>query len=108
MTRPDSYPAFRAELFARHERRATALLTSLGDLVLTSGFVYAARTRRPRWITRGLGYGLGLGVVAHLFQPGSLRREIAAIGRHPVWSIRAETERFWSGEGLRRKPARQK
>jgi hypothetical protein len=33
-------------------------------------------------------------VVAHLFQPGTVRDEIAQVFRHPVWAIRAESHRI--------------
>lgn len=31
-----------------------------------------------------------LAAAAHLFRPGTLREEITAILRHPVWAVRAE------------------
>jgi hypothetical protein len=38
---------------------------------------------------------LAIAVLAHLFQPGTVRDEIAAVVRHPIWAIRADVHRIF-------------
>jgi hypothetical protein len=42
----------------------------------------------------GVMVGAAIAVVAHLFQPGTVRDEIAAVFRHPIWAVRAEGQRI--------------
>jgi hypothetical protein len=47
----------------------------------------------------GFGIGVAIAVVAHLFQPGTVRDEIAQVLRHPLWAIRAEVHRIFGRSG---------
>lgn len=88
-----TYVEFRSRLFARHESRVTAALSTAGDMVLVGGPLLGVATRRWRVAAAGLAAGAALTAVAHLFQPGTLRAELHAIVRHPLWAARAELER---------------
>jgi hypothetical protein len=47
----------------------------------------------------GVTVGFAIAAAAHLFQPGTLRDEVAAVVRHPLWSARAEAHRVFGGGG---------
>lgn len=91
--RPIDYPEFRDQLFARHEAPLAAALSTAGDILVVAGPVLGLLTRRWQVGAAGLAAGAALMTTAHLFQPGSLRPELAAIVGHPVWATRAELER---------------
>jgi hypothetical protein len=95
-----SFEAFRSDLLARHQNILTNRLSTVGDAVMLAGlglmFVSDKRAAAPATF----GIGVAIAGIAHLFQPGTLGTEVAAIGRHPVWTLRAETDRvFGSGNG---------
>jgi hypothetical protein len=90
----DSYAKFRQELFDRHQTSMTSTLSTVGDALPAVGLIVAILKRDARWVGRGLFVGLTAASIAHLFQPGTLRAEYAAILRHPLWAARAERERI--------------
>ncbi len=94
--RPDrrvGYAAFRSQLFARHEAPLAAALSTTGDMLLVGGPVLGLLARRWRVAAAGLALGAVVTAAAHLFQRGTLRAELAALARHPLWATRAELER---------------
>ena len=62
---------------------------------MLGGVVAAVVTRRVGAGVIGVTSGVALAAAAHLFRPGTLREEITAILRHPVWSVRAEGQRIF-------------
>jgi hypothetical protein len=88
-----AYVEFREQLFERHQTAATSLLSTAADVLPALGVAMAVVRRDARWAWGGLASSAVVASVAHLFQPGPLRDEYAAILRHPVWTVRAERER---------------
>ena len=95
---PLTYAQFRTELFARHETTMAAAISTVGDLLLVGGPVVGVLARRWRVGAVGLAAGAFVTAAAHLFQRGTLRPELEAIVRHPLWATRAELERV-AGSG---------
>ena len=91
----ECYETYRDRLFQRHENRVTSALSTVADVVMVGAVAGGIAARRPRLVGAGLSVGFGLAVVAHLFQPGTLGEELSAVGRHPVWVLRAERERIF-------------
>jgi hypothetical protein len=88
-----SYEQFRDELQARHTNLVTSGLSAVGDFVLLAA-VPAGIAKRSVKVSAGvfvLGYVIA--AFAHLFQPGTVKDELTAVGRHPIWSARAESAR---------------
>ncbi len=92
---PDSgaYEAFRAELYARHQHPMTSLLSTVGDSLFILGLLAVLPGRRYRAGAAGMAAGVTAAVVAHLFQPGTLKDELKAISTHPLHAAMAERER---------------
>lgn len=95
---PLTYARFRTELFARHETPMAAAISTAGDVLLVGGPVVGVLARRWRVGAAGLAAGAFVTAAAHLFQRGTLRPELEALARHPLWSTRAEFERV-TGRG---------
>lgn len=91
----DSYIAYRDRMLSRHENGVTSALSTVGDVVMGGGLVAAVVTRRVTVGVIGVSVGLAIAATAHLFQPGTLRAELAANLRHPVWAVRAEGRRVF-------------
>lgn len=91
--RPIDYPEFRDLLFARHESPLAAALSTAGDMLLVGGPLLGLAARRWQVAAAGLAAGAVVTAGAHLFQRGTLRSELEAIVRHPLWATRAELER---------------
>ncbi|MDT5185205.1 MAG: hypothetical protein QOJ20_2583 [Mycobacterium sp.] len=91
----ESFTAYRDRLLSRHENSVTNALSTAGDVVMLGGVVAAVVTRRVGVGVIGVASGAALAAAAHLFQPGTLREEITAILRHPVWAVRAEGHRIF-------------
>jgi hypothetical protein len=94
MREVEDYQTFRDEHIARHQNEATSSLSTIGDVLVLLGAVIAIGVRKL-----GLGgllavAGVVAAVVAHLFQPGTLRDELRAIYTHPLWAARAEKARI--------------
>jgi hypothetical protein len=94
------YEEFRDALLARHENPMTSTLSTVGDALELASLPVGIATRSARVGLTLFAAGYAVAVVAHLFQPGTLHDEIAGIVRHPVWALRAETDRV--GRQLRR------
>ena len=88
-----SYDEFRDALFARHENRLTSALSTVGDALLVAA-VPAGLLARSFRVFLGVNLaGSVVEVVAHFFQPGTVKDEVTEVLRHPAWAVRAETER---------------
>jgi hypothetical protein len=91
----ESFSAFREELLHRHENPATSALSTVADVVLVGGLAAGVVTRRVRVGVIGFVVSALIAAAAHLFQPGTLRDEFAAVFRHPMWTARAEGQRIF-------------
>jgi hypothetical protein len=93
----EEFIAYRERLLGRHENAVTSALSTVGDVVLIGGIAAGLATKRVAVGAAGAGLGFVIAVVAHLFQPGTVRDELTQVARHPVWAIRAETHRIFRG-----------
>jgi hypothetical protein len=95
----ESFDAYRDRLLSRHENGVSEALSTVGDVVMLGGVVAAVVTRRIGVGVIGVTSGAAIAVVAHLFQPGTVRDEIAEVLRHPVWAVRADFHRVFGRRG---------
>ena len=87
------YIDFRDSLIARHQNPVTSGLSIVGDVLLVAAIpVAVARHSFRTWVSSTIA-GYAIAVVAHLFQRGTLKSELSAFARHPIWGVKAETER---------------
>jgi hypothetical protein len=91
----ESFDAYRDRLLSRHENSVTNALSTVGDVVMLGSVVVAVATRRVGVGVIGVASGAAVAVVAHLFQPGTVRAELTEVLRHPVWALRAEGHRIF-------------
>jgi hypothetical protein len=91
----EQFIAYREQLLGRHQNAATSVLSTVGDVVMVGGLAAGVATRRVVVGAAGVGIGLAIAVLAHLFQPGTVRDEITAVVRHPIWAIRADVHRIF-------------
>jgi hypothetical protein len=91
----ESFDAYRDRLLSRHENGVTDALSTVGDVLMLGGVVAAVVMRRIGVGVIGVTSGAAVAVVAHLFQPGTVREEIAEVLRHPVWAVRADFQRVF-------------
>ena len=91
--REGPYEAFCNQLMARHQHPMTSGLSTVGDALVVLGVLVAAVSRRRGLGAVGVALGVSAAVVAHIFQPGTLKDELAAISSHPLWAAKAETRR---------------
>ena len=91
----ESFTAYRDRLLSRHENGVADALSTVGDAVMLGGVIAAVATRRIGVGVIGVTSGAAIAVVAHLFQPGTVREEIAEVLRHPVWAVRADIHRVF-------------
>jgi hypothetical protein len=89
------YEAFSEQLKSRHQNPMTSGLSTVGDVFLILGFLVATIGRKYRLGAFGVLVGVSAAVVAHLFQPGTLKDELAAIYSHPLWAAKAERQRVF-------------
>jgi len=90
----ESFSAFRAQYLRRHENPVNSALHTVGAVVAVGGLAAAVVTRRIRVVVIGDTVAFAIGAVGHLFQPGTLRDDIVADFRHPIWYVRAEGQRI--------------
>lgn len=90
---PTTFPDYRQAFLARHDTYLSDRLSTVGTAIMVAGGVSAATGKRAAGVKTSLA-GFGVAVIAHLFQPGTLRDELAAIIRHPLWAARAEIHRI--------------
>src|SRR3954452_10556448 len=88
-----TYDEFRDALFARHQTRLTSVLSTVGDAMVLAPIPVGLATRSVRAAAATFVVGTGVIVAAHLFQPGTMKDEVAGVLRYPVWALRAETAR---------------
>jgi hypothetical protein len=88
-----TYDEFRDALFARHENRPTSVLSTVGDAIVLAPIPVGLATRSVKAAGATFVVGTGVILAAHLFQPGTMKDEVAGVFRHPVWALRAETAR---------------
>jgi hypothetical protein len=91
----ETFDDYRSRLLSRHQNGTTSTLSTVGDVVMAGGIAAGALTRSPRTALTGVTFGFAIAAAAHLFQPGTLRDEVLAVARHPVWALRAETQRIF-------------
>ena len=92
----ESFSAFREQYLSRHENPVNSALHTVGDVVAVGGLAAAVVTRRIRVGVIGDTVAFAIGTVGHLFQPGTLRDDIVADFRHPIWYVRAEGQRIFA------------
>ena len=93
----ESYELFRDKLIARHQHPMASALSTVGDVLVVIGFLTLAIRRSRRLGAAGIAVGVSSAVVAHLFQPGTLKNELGAILSHPLWAAKAERQRLLAG-----------
>jgi hypothetical protein len=93
----EPFIAYREQLIGRHQNAATSVISTIGDVVMIGGIAAGVATKRVAVGAAGVGIGLAIAVVAHFFQPGTVRDEITQVARHPIWGIRAEAHRIFGG-----------
>jgi hypothetical protein len=91
-----AFDRYNERFIGRHQSTATHLLATAGDVVAIGFVVVGVTSRRRQLAYRGAVVGLAITAIAHLFQPGTLGEELRAIGRHPLWALRAEARRVRS------------
>ena len=88
-----SYDEFRAALIGRHQNAWTSGLATLGDALYVAS-IPAGLIARRFWVFGVVSTAGSVShVVAHFFQPGTVKDEVSSVIRHPVWAVRAETAR---------------
>ena len=88
-----SYDEFREKLIGRHQNTWTSRLSTLGDALYIVS-IPAGLIARSFWVFLAVNAtGSVSQVVAHFFQPGTVREEVTSVLRHPIWAVRAETAR---------------
>src|SRR5438132_14344010 len=92
----DTYDEFRDALFARHESRLTSVLSTVGDGIALASMPVGLVTRDVRVAIGVFVAGATVIVAAHFFQPGTVKDEVLGVLRHPMFAVRAETERVRS------------
>jgi hypothetical protein len=89
------FDEFKAALLGRHTNPLTIPLSNAGDAIILAGLITGLARRSTRPILTLVPLGLAVATAAHLFEPGTVRDEYAAIIRHPVWALRAEVGRVF-------------
>ena len=93
----ESFSVFREQYLSRHENPVNSALHTVADVVEVGGLAAAVVTRRIRVAVIGYTIAFAIGTVGHLFfQPGTLRDDIVAVFRHPIWAVRAEGQRIFA------------
>jgi len=96
-----SFEDYQAQLLLRHTNGTTRTLSTLGDVIMVGGLAAGALTKRAPVAVMGVTAGFAIAATAHLFQPGTLRDEIASIIRHPIWAVMAESQRVFGQAAYR-------
>jgi hypothetical protein len=91
----EAFTAYRDRLLSRHENTVTDVMSTIGDVVMLGGVVAAVITRRIGVGVVAVTSGAAVATAAHLFQPGTVRDEVAEVLRHPVWAVRADLQRIF-------------
>jgi hypothetical protein len=91
----ESFSAYCEQYLRRHENPVNNALHTVADVVDAGGLAAAIITRRARVGVIGYAVAFAIGMVAHLFQPGTLRDDFVAGFRHPIWAVRAEGDRLF-------------
>ena len=92
----ESFSAFCAQYSRRHENPVNGALHTAADVVEVGGLVASVVTRRLRVGMFAYTVAFAIGTVGHLFQPGTLRDDLVADFRHPIWFVRAEGQRIFA------------
>ena len=92
----ESFSVFCEQYLRRHENPVNSALHTVADVVAVGGLAAGVVTRRIRVVVIGDIVGFAIGTVGHLFQPGTLRDDIVADFRHPIWYVRAEGQRIFA------------
>jgi hypothetical protein len=97
MVQATTFEAYRADFLARHENQITDVLSTAGSALFLAGLGATFSGHRGAGARTSLA-GVAVAGIAHLFPPISLREEVAAIARHPVWALRSEITRISRGK----------
>jgi hypothetical protein len=100
------FDSFYAAHLERHAAPAALAGAFVGDSVVGLGALVALR-RGSR--TRGaalVGAGFGIQLLGHVIGNNTLRQELEAVRRHPVWGIVADLKMFLALARRGRDPAR--
>ena len=94
----ESFSAFREQYLSRHENPVNGALHTVATVVAVGGLVAGVVTRRIRMgVIIGDTVAFAIATVGHLlFQPGTLRDDLVADFRHPIWFVRAEGHRIFA------------
>ncbi len=92
-----TYDEFRMMLIARHEHPMTSALSTVADALWLAAIPAGLITRDFRVLLGAFLGGSAVATFAHVFQPGTVKDELAAVVMHPMWAARAEAERVRSG-----------
>jgi hypothetical protein len=93
MPAPTTFDDYQQAFLARHDTYLSDRLSTVGSAIMVAGAASAVAGHRTAGMKASVA-GFGVAVIAHLFQPGTLRDELTAIVRHPVWATRAEVHRI--------------
>jgi len=98
----ESFSAFRQQYLSRHENPVNGALHTVAIVVAVGGLVAGVVTRRVRMgVIIGDTVAFAIATVGHLlFQPGTLRDDLVADFRHPIWFVRAEGQRIFARPDL--------
>src|SRR5215469_14950638 len=91
-----SFSAFREQYLSRHENPVNGALHTVADVVAVGGLAAGVVRRRLRVVVIGDIVAFAIGTVGHLFEPGTLREDLVAGLRHPIWVVRAEGQRIFA------------
>ena len=94
----ESFSAFRQQYLSRHENPVNGALHTVATVVAVGGLVAGVVTRRVRMgVIIGDTVAFAIATVGHLlFQPGTLRDDLVADFRNPIWFVRAEGQRIFA------------
>ena len=91
-----AFSAFREQYLRRHENPVNSVLHTVADVVAIGGLVAGVVRRRLRVGVFAYTVAFAIGTVGHLFEPGTLRDDLVAGFRHPIWAVRAEGQRIFA------------
>jgi hypothetical protein len=89
------FEAFSTALMERHVNPVTRTLSTVGDVFWLVSVPAGVATRSLRVFGALFFVGTAVATGAHVFQPGTVKDEVAAVLRHPVWATRAEFARVF-------------
>jgi hypothetical protein len=89
------FQAFSSALTERHVNPLTRTLSTVGDVFWLASVPAGVATRSVRVFGTLFIVGTAVATGAHLFQPGTVKDEVASVLTHPMWAARAEFARVF-------------